>query len=595
MYQAGGTIGTVLKYIEKHAYVLPAIQREFVWSPEQIACFFDSIMQGYPFGTFLFWRVEPENSDKFKFYDFVRDYHQRDNPHCLELDLLPNQQLTAVLDGQQRMTALNIALRGSLALKEPRKWWSNPDAFPRRQLYLNLLAERGDGEQGEAYDFRFLSENEARARQERHLENESWFPVSRILRMSDGPQMLEFLQAQEVTDNNLKRAFQVLDRLYRVIHTERSIAYYEETSQDLDKVLHIFIRMNSGGTVLSYSDLLLSIAVAQWRNKDARREIHTLVDEMNQNGGRFAFTHDLILKAGLMLTDIGSVGFKVENFNHANMAKLEASWDGIRDALLLTVRLVESFGFTRQTIRAHSAILPICYYLYRKEADERFLTHSAYRDEREAIRGWLVRSLLKASGIWGSGLDTLLTALRTTIVNEGTNAFPAQALGTVMARRGKSLRFEADEIYELLDIEYSDRRVFALLSLCYPFVDFRNQFHIDHVFPRALTSRARLRRAGIPDEDIPELQEKVNRLPNLQLLEGHINEEKQAKPPRDWAKAHFPDEQQFEGYCARHDLVSLPSDVTKFDNFFDKRREALRTRVEKVLGQAAGAGEAAAE
>jgi hypothetical protein len=189
----------------------------------------------------------------------------------------------------------------------------------------------------------------------------------------------------------------------------------------------------------------------------------------------------------------------------------------------------------------------------------------------------------------------LLTALRTTITSEGTDAFPAQALGTVMARRGKSLSFERDEIEELLDMDYGDRRVFALLSLCYPFVDLRNQFHIDHVFPRALATPARLRRAGISEEEIPELRARVNRLPNLQLLEGHINEEKQAKPPLAWARAHFPDERQFESYCARHDLVELPSDVTEFDNFFEKRRKALRERIQVVLGQAAGAGEAAAE
>ena len=35
------------------------------------------------------------------------------------------------------------------------------------------------------------------------------------------------------------------------------LAYYEENSQEIDKVLDIFIRMNSGGTTLTYSDLLL--------------------------------------------------------------------------------------------------------------------------------------------------------------------------------------------------------------------------------------------------------------------------------------------------------------------------------------------------
>ena len=80
MYQTGQTIEKTLDEIHRHELVLPAIQREFVWQPEQICRLFDSIMQGYPFGTFLYWKVAPENSAKFKFFDFVLNYHQRDNP-----------------------------------------------------------------------------------------------------------------------------------------------------------------------------------------------------------------------------------------------------------------------------------------------------------------------------------------------------------------------------------------------------------------------------------------------------------------------------------------------------------------------------------
>jgi hypothetical protein len=36
--------------------------------------------------------------------------------------------------------------------------------------------------------------------------------------------------------------------------------------------------------IASYSDLLLSIAVAQWKQVDARAEIHRLVDELNRMG-----------------------------------------------------------------------------------------------------------------------------------------------------------------------------------------------------------------------------------------------------------------------------------------------------------------------
>ncbi|WP_293413226.1 DUF262 domain-containing protein [Piscinibacter sp.] len=65
------TIKDALDAVSKNHYVLPAIQREFVWKPEQICRLFDSLMQGYPFGTFLFWRVEPEKSAEFKFFGFV--------------------------------------------------------------------------------------------------------------------------------------------------------------------------------------------------------------------------------------------------------------------------------------------------------------------------------------------------------------------------------------------------------------------------------------------------------------------------------------------------------------------------------------------
>ena len=49
-------------------------------------------MQGFPFGTFLYWEVAPENSDKFNFFGFVLDYHQRDNRHCPPLPAMPTRR-----------------------------------------------------------------------------------------------------------------------------------------------------------------------------------------------------------------------------------------------------------------------------------------------------------------------------------------------------------------------------------------------------------------------------------------------------------------------------------------------------------------------
>lgn len=578
MYKPGGTIAEALRRIQNKEYVLPAIQREFVWKPEQIERLFDSLMQGYPFGTFLFWRVQPETSGKFKFYDFVRRYHQRDAAHCPELGTMHNQSVTAVLDGQQRLTALNIGLRGSMAMKQPNKWWTNPDAFPERVLRLDLLAPTEPDEDGVVYRFRFLSDEQAAKDEDAH-----WFKVADIMATEDVIDLNDMLVDAGFTGDTLKGALRMLSRLFRVVHTDPLVHYYEEDTPNLDRVLNIFIRLNSGGTVLSYSDLLLSIAVAQWSTIDARSEIHRLVDELNRIGTGFALSQDFVLKAGLMLADIASVGFKVENFTSANMAKLEANWPAIRGALVKTVELAASFGLNGQTLRADSALLPIAYYLYRRGVPDNYVTHSQHAEDRERIRAWLIRSLLKASGIWGSGLDTLLTALRETMQSADLSSFPDGQLRQAMAVRGKSLAFAPAEIEDLLHMEYGDRRMFALLSLLYPFVDLRNQFHMDHVFPISRFSAARLRKAGYDDDSAETLARRANQLPNIQLLEGAANVEKRAALPIEWLQRYRPDEIGRRDYLDRHLLGTLPADLADFDRFYDERQATLRGKLAALL------------
>ncbi len=583
MYQTGLTIKDALEAVSKNQYVLPAIQREFVWKPDQICRLFDSLMQGYPFGTFLFWQVEPERSAEFKFYGFVQHYHERDAAHCPELGALPNRELTSVLDGQQRLTALNIGLRGSMSIKEPNKWRTNPNAFPRKVLHLDLMAERGDDDEGESYKFRFLERQKALAD-----TDALWYAVPDILAVPNVSRLSQWLfgkwnERGIPSDSELfNHASDTLHQLYQVVHSLPNLTYYTERSQELDRVLRIFIRMNSGGTVLSYSDLLLSIAVAQWSKLDARQEIHGLVDEVNRIGTGFSFSKDFVLKAGLMLADIASVGFKVENFNRANMGTLEAVWSEVRSAVTLTVELAASFGLSEQTLRADSALLPIAYYLYKRKPPDNWLGHPAHAADRDAIRGWLIRSLLKSSGIWGSGLDTLLTALRD-VIREDHNTFPTSAIEKVMAGRGKSLAFGSEEIEDLLDMEYGDRRLFPLLSILYPFIDVRQLHHVDHVYPKSLLQKRKLEQAGCDAACVEDCLAARNRLANLQLLEGSLNISKSNALPGPWMESTYPDASVREAVLQRHDLPSAPSSPADFLPFYRARRDRLRQRLGQML------------
>ena len=367
------------------------------------------------------------------------------------------------------------------------------------------------------------------------------------------------------------------------VRVDQVVAFYEEKSQDIERVLNIFIRCNSGGTPLSYSNLLLSIAVSQWKNLDARREVYGLVDEMNKVRPGLLFNADFVLKAGLMLSDIASVGFKVENFTYDNMAVLEENWPNIRQALMETVELVDGFGFDSRTIQATNSLLPIAYYLYRKGAPRDFETSDHFIHDRAVIRGWLTRSILKESGIWGSGLDTLLTALRDVIRESAVSEFPAANLRRVMAQRGKTLDFIEEEIEDLADMGLGDRRIFPLLTMLFPDLDSRDGSDIDHVFPKSRFTPTRLKGAGVEEELFDEYRDSADRLANLQLLDRAVNNEKRATLPAEWLDVHCPRLESRKVYCDRHQLGDVPETITEFAKFYSKRRERLLGRIADLV------------
>lgn len=273
-----------------------------------------------------------------------------------------SEDIIAILDGQQRMTSLFIALTGTYASKLPYYRRSSEHAFPIRKLYLNLLARSEEVEV--EYEFKFLSELDLA---ESH--NKLWFKVSDILDFRDLGAVYGYCIANDLFDTSKFTKEQstytseTLANLFNAIHTNACISYYLEKGEELDKVLQIFIRINSGGTKLSYSDLLLSIATAQWKEKDAREEIHNFVDNINRIGEGFSFNKDFVLKSCLVLADFSDVKFSVDNFTVDNMSFIENEWDSISSAIRKCVELASKFGYTRDTLTSSNDLIPIAYYI----------------------------------------------------------------------------------------------------------------------------------------------------------------------------------------------------------------------------------------
>lgn len=524
-YQIPLTIKDTLENIARGRFVLPAIQRELVWAqePDRMTRLFDSILRGYPIGTFLFWQVTPEQSKEFHFYEFMLNWHERKHRHNDRLHLGEARELTAILDGQQRLSTLNIGLYGSLAHKLPRKRVDSVDAYPAKRLYVDLRYAPTEDDDLQ-FGFDFLTDDHAAAIGEHH-----WYRVGDILDVAEpGEPIFEYVRQHELTHT---AAFRTLARLWKAVHEDGVVSYFEEKEQSLSKVLDIFVRVNSGGVVLTKSDLLLSIATAQFEGRDAREEIHGLVDDLNDTKPGFKFTKDLVLKAGLVLTDISDVGFRVENFTATNMKILDERWEDVERALRIGVKLLSSFGFSESSLPAASVLIPLADYIHQRGLDESYVTSAtpSVRADRAVVLHWTIRTILKP-GIWGSALDQLLRALHQAI-KESSGGFPIEAIEAEMAKRGKSLAFDADLLDELVDTPYKHKRTFALLTLLYDWVDTRNEFHVDHVFPRSLATSAKLRDHGVAESDFEEFGDKIERLANLQLLAGSENIQKRAQLP----------------------------------------------------------------
>lgn len=578
-FQTPVAVEKVLQDVYAHSYVLPAIQREFVWNTDKIKRLFDSLLRGYPIGSFLFWKVRPERAADFVFYDFLTDYHERNNPYAPSRKIPPGQGVVAILDGQQRITALNIGLYGSHAERIAYKWASNPDAYPKKRLYLDLLGEGPEEELGMKYDFRFLTDSEAT----RPTGGPNrWYRVSNVLGLRDsGPGIMAEIESRGLQGS---QPFQVLYDLYKAVREMPAINYYLEESQDSDKVLDIFVRVNSAGTVLSYSDLLLSMATNQWVEIDAREEVRSLLTALNAGSITFDFSKDVVLKAGLMLIESPDIRFKVSNFTKANMALMETHWANIGVALIVAKDLLATFGFSERTLSADSVLMPIAYYVFRRGLGSSYVTSSHHTADREAMRLWITRSQMKR-GIWGSGLDTLLGRLRDVIRTHGLQSFPAQELESAMARLGKSLRFDDAEIAELCELGFGRPRTFATLALLYPGLDLSRQFHEDHIFPKSRFTRAQLAKDGIASDRIDDYLERVDTLANLQLIDGLPNIEKQAKLPLEWLSGPaFSSDAARTHYMAGNDLDGLPLSLDGFLEFLDGRRKRIEGRLRSLLG-----------
>ena len=209
------SISAILGLIEAKQFVIPEIQRPFVWKRSQVRDLIDSLYNGYPTGYIITWK-NPDVQTK--------DGSMANGKHVL-------------IDGQQRITALMAAISGLEVLDEDFN-------KSRIKIAFNPLADDPTK--------RFAVQDAS------HLKDKKWIPDISVIFKPDFKQRAfenEYSSANE--DVDLDELSETLLKLKGIANRQIGVIELDHTL-DIDEVTEIFIRINSRGTPLSQDDFVMS-------------------------------------------------------------------------------------------------------------------------------------------------------------------------------------------------------------------------------------------------------------------------------------------------------------------------------------------------
>ena len=245
-------IADVINEILEDKFVLPVIQRPLVWTEEKMELLFDTLLKGDSFGGVMVIEEAKETKPLFNYRPFTKDG-----------ELIASRQITNltqtqyfVIDGQQRLQAFYIGLKGSINGKV---------------LYYDLYSDF-DSE----YEFKFENDvlklpKHSKDNSERTIPEHCWYLAnslfSRLKDTNDEDQVTtEIINSLNVnSDVHKKYVTKNVKAFYKNTITSETLGVakvfvnksYNETT-NRQRIVELFRRLNDGGTKLSSFDLVAS-------------------------------------------------------------------------------------------------------------------------------------------------------------------------------------------------------------------------------------------------------------------------------------------------------------------------------------------------
>lgn len=298
----------LISEIQKGQIKVPKFQRNFVWSLDKTAKLLDSILKGYPIGTFILWETNERLND-------IKNIGNLEIPPVSD-----DEKVQYVLDGQQRITSLFAAYLGAKIQKEGEK--KITDYF---EIYVDL-----DGDVENNDDQIVVSEE----------------PENRNI-------TLHKLLNAKYSELREKYSNEEIDKIqeYKETFTTYDFSTVVLRKEDIDSAIEVFTRINTGGQTLTLFEIMSAKTYDEDQNFDMADRFQKLVKELSESKYDTISSSVILSVLGLILSKNKECKRKV--ILQLDKQKIIDIWDDVISAIK------ESIDYFRSVYRIPvSAILP---------------------------------------------------------------------------------------------------------------------------------------------------------------------------------------------------------------------------------------------
>jgi len=550
----------VLADMQKGLYRIPSIQRGYEWDQERVLKLLDSIIQGYPIGALMVWKPDQNVASEIPTRRFIDNFDSKedylsDSPHAADLES------HLVLDGQQRLESLFLAFFG---------------AYNGMRVYYKLDHERDHKAEQVEIPFEFLHADEAGKRPEMvslselaKVDARSKFEfakgmVERIVRSIEDHTEREktFARKLGVVNQNIDIFKDEFTNKLRLLLQE------VEKYHDYDHVLEIFERVNSGGMVLTKSDLLFS--TLKLKLHEMEKSFSDSLEFLNQ-GDRFNFNTDFLIKMALVVFNKGAK-YEMSKLRDAGfLESLRDKYHILHTCLRQTYAWLDEDALIKcdRFLRSRLALIPII----------DFMVQSGRMDKPDGRNGQSMRQYLYMSfflRLYSNAPDSVLDQLHDRIlasVKDDPNTFPIDIIRQFMVARKKMAWQLVDEMFAddadlMLNIVDGGRLQIDPKDPKRHPKDLK--LEVDHIFPKTPLSNS-----GLGDV--------VNHVGNYRLLVMPANRRKLASMPNEstsfFGRENGQVEKLYQGTIKELNRKS-------FVEFRNARAELIRSHVISFLNMA---------